>query len=30
MRYLGMLGGMRWESAAEYYRLINRAVAVPS
>jgi aspartate racemase len=27
MRYLGLLGGMSWESTAEYYRLINRAVA---
>jgi aspartate racemase len=27
MRYLGLLGGMSWESTAEYYRLINRAIA---
>ena len=27
MRYLGLLGGMSWESTAEYYRLINRHVA---
>jgi aspartate racemase len=27
MGYLGLLGGMSWESTAEYYRLINRAVA---
>jgi aspartate racemase len=27
MRYLGLLGGMSWESTAEYYRLVNRAVA---
>jgi aspartate racemase len=27
MRYLGLLGGMSWESTAEYYRLLNRAVA---
>ena len=27
MRYLGLLGGMSWESTAEYYRLINTAVA---
>jgi aspartate racemase len=26
MRYLGLLGGMSWESTAEYYRLINRGV----
>lgn len=26
-RYLGLLGGMSWESTAEYYRLINTAVA---
>lgn len=25
--YLGLLGGMSWESTAEYYRLINTAVA---
>jgi aspartate racemase len=27
MRTLGILGGMSWESTAEYYRLINRGVA---
>ncbi len=27
MRYVGLLGGMSWESTAEYYRLINQAVA---
>lgn len=27
MRYLGLIGGMSWESTAEYYRLINRGVA---
>jgi aspartate racemase len=27
MRTLGLLGGMSWESTAEYYRLINREVA---
>jgi aspartate racemase len=27
MRYIGLLGGMSWESTAEYYRLMNRAVA---
>lgn len=27
MRYLGLLGGMSWESTGEYYRLLNRAVA---
>ena len=27
MRTLGVLGGMSWESTAEYYRLINRGVA---
>lgn len=27
MRTLGVLGGMSWESTAEYYRLLNRAVA---
>ncbi len=26
MRVLGLLGGMSWESTAEYYRLINEAV----
>ena len=27
VRALGLLGGMSWESTAEYYRLINRGVA---
>ena len=27
MRALGLLGGMSWESTAEYYRLLNRGVA---
>ena len=27
MRTLGLLGGMSWESTAEYYRLLNRGVA---
>jgi len=27
MRTLGVLGGMSWESTAEYYRLINRGIA---
>jgi aspartate racemase len=27
VRTLGVLGGMSWESTAEYYRLLNRAVA---
>ena len=27
MRYFGVIGGMSWESAAEYYRLLNRGVA---
>ncbi|HTK51545.1 MAG TPA: aspartate/glutamate racemase family protein [Gemmatimonadaceae bacterium] len=27
MRTLGILGGMSWESTAEYYRLINRGTA---
>jgi aspartate racemase len=27
MRYLGLLGGMSWESTAAYYRLINCGVA---
>jgi aspartate racemase len=26
MRRIGLLGGMSWESSAEYYRLVNRAV----
>jgi aspartate racemase len=27
MRTLGLIGGMSWESTAEYYRLLNRGVA---
>ncbi|MGD9387339.1 MAG: aspartate/glutamate racemase family protein [Gammaproteobacteria bacterium] len=27
MRYLGLLGGMSWESTVEYYRQLNTAVA---
>jgi aspartate racemase len=27
VRTLGLLGGMSWESTAEYYRLINRGIA---
>lgn len=27
MRTLGLLGGMSWESTAEYYRLLNRGIA---
>ena len=27
MKCIGLLGGMSWESTAEYYRLINREVA---
>ncbi|WP_290427303.1 aspartate/glutamate racemase family protein [Microbacterium elymi] len=26
MRTIGMLGGMSWESTAEYYRLVNELV----
>src|SRR5687768_16833725 len=26
MKTIGLIGGMSWESSAEYYRLINRAV----
>ncbi len=26
MRTIGLIGGMSWESTAEYYRLINQAV----
>ena len=26
MRYLGVIGGLSWESTAVYYRLINRGV----
>src|SRR3954453_18499858 len=26
MRVIGLLGGMSWESSAEYYRLLNEAV----
>jgi aspartate racemase len=25
MKRIGLLGGMSWESSAEYYRLINEA-----
>ena len=25
MKRIGLLGGMSWESSAEYYRLINQA-----
>jgi aspartate racemase len=28
MRTIGLIGGMSWESSAEYYRLINEAVKV--
>ena len=28
MRTLGVLGGMSWESTAEYYRFINQIVGV--
>jgi len=27
MKRIGLLGGMSWESSAEYYRLINEEVA---
>lgn len=27
MRTIGMIGGMSWESTAEYYRLLNRGIA---
>lgn len=27
MRTIGLLGGMSWESTAEYYRLLNHDVA---
>jgi aspartate racemase len=27
MRVIGLIGGMSWESTADYYRLLNRAVA---
>ena len=27
MRRIGLLGGMSWESTAEYYRLINQGVS---
>jgi amino-acid racemase len=26
MKRIGLLGGMSWESSAEYYRLVNQAV----
>ena len=26
MKRIGLLGGMSWESSAEYYRLVNEAV----
>ena len=26
LRRLGLIGGMSWESTAEYYRLINRGI----
>src|SRR5688572_3102234 len=26
MKTIGLIGGMSWESSAEYYRLINRAM----
>jgi aspartate racemase len=26
MKTIGLIGGMSWESSAEYYRLINEAV----
>jgi aspartate racemase len=26
MKTIGMVGGMRWKSSAEYYRLINQQV----
>ena len=26
MRTIGLIGGLSWESSAEYYRLLNRAV----
>ena len=26
MKRIGLLGGMSWESSAEYYRFVNRAV----
>lgn len=27
VRTIGLLGGVSWESSAEYHRLLNRAVA---
>ncbi|MGW0160200.1 hypothetical protein ACWDUN_12865 [Mycobacterium sp. NPDC003323] len=27
MRTIGMIGGMSWVSTAEYYRLLNEAIA---
>jgi aspartate racemase len=29
LRVIGMLGGMSWESTAEYYRLANELVREP-
>ena len=29
MLTIGMLGGMSWESSAEYYRLVNEAAYSP-
>ncbi|MCQ5167882.1 aspartate racemase, partial [Roseburia hominis] len=26
MRTIGLIGGMSWESSAEYYRLINQQI----
>ena len=26
MRTIGLIGGMSWESSAEYYRIVNEAV----
>lgn len=26
MKVIGLIGGMSWESSAEYYRLINQSV----
>lgn len=27
MKTIGLIGGMSWESTAEYYRIINREVS---
>ncbi|MHB1416948.1 MAG: aspartate racemase, partial [Chloroflexota bacterium] len=27
MKTIGLIGGMSWESSAQYYRLINEAVS---